>query len=290
MTENIWEYIRGEDVAESMRLIGCEDKYISGNASDFEKFREWIAVLAFFDGTEMAKKHCEKIGFAIGENLTPGQIKRSSASLIWKKYASLNCLIIEDLEEFSREEKDNYVPSYRRENITVDFFNNTANILSFSSMLSEDAKKNEDDEISLKNPIEVLFFEGEFNRPDRYTAEKVLKKIGAGEKCNNNENNLLLCQLVCEIIYAKKDNCPIFVFDIKNGSECAEGLINYLVKRDLEARIYLLPDSSVPSRRVIDLCLCGSRKCFVTPVVPKNYSDYLAELEKIYPCRLILRK
>ena len=52
MSENVWEYICDDGVKEAMRLCGCEEKYISGNASDFEKFREWMATLTLFDNNE----------------------------------------------------------------------------------------------------------------------------------------------------------------------------------------------------------------------------------------------
>ena len=290
MTENIWEYIRDEDVAEAMRLVGCEEKYISGGASDFEKLREWLSVLVLFEGSETAKKSCEKIGLAIKEELTPDKINACSAACIWQKYASLNSLALEELSLNCCEGKDNYTPSCKRENITADFFNNTTPISSLAVLLSKDVKEKGNVEISLEKPIDVCLFEGDFNRPDRYSAEKVLKKIENGEKCNNKENNLLLCQLICEIIYAKKDNYPRFVFDIKKGSECAEGLIKYLVKRELRARIYLLIDSTVPPSRVRELCLCGSRECFVTPLVSENYSECLDSLALIYPRGMINHK
>lgn len=290
MAENIWEYIRGEDAAEAMRLVGCDEKYISGDASDFEKFREWLSVIALFEGSETSKIACEKIGFAIGETLMPEQINACCAGEIWRKYALINSFCFEGLPFNSCEEKDNYIPSYRRENITADFFNNTVPMLSCIDLLSKDAEEKRNVQIFLEKAIKVDFFEGEFNRPDRYSAERALEKIIVGEKCNYKENNLLLCQLVCEIIYAKKDNTPNFVFDIKKGCECAEGLIKYLVKRELEARIYLLIDSTVPPSKVRELCFCGSRKCFVTPLVLKNDSEYLDALAQIYPRGLISHK
>lgn len=290
MTENIWEYISGDDVAEAMRLVGCEEKYISGDAADFEKLREWLSVLVLFEGSETAKKACKKIGLAIKEELTPDKINACSAACIWKKYASQNLLALEELSLKYCEEKDNYTPSCIREDVTADFFNNVASVLSFVPLITKGAEEKKNIENILEKPIEVNFFEGEFNRPDRYSAEKVLKKIENGEKCNNKENNLLLCQLICEIIYAKKDNYPRFVFDIKKGSECAEGLIKYLVKRELRARIYLLIDSTVPPSRVRELCLCGSRECFVTPLVSENDSECLDSLALIYPRGMINHK
>ncbi len=287
MAQNIWEYIRGDDVTEAMRICGCDEKYISGKASDFEKFRELLATLSLFENNGFAEKCCEKIGVAIGEELTLTRIKEYSASLIWKKYGCLNSLSVEDFSVNISDEKNNYMPSYKIESITADFFNRAVDILSFANLLQGGAEENKVAE-KLKKPIAVRFLDGEFDRPNRYSAENVLKKINRGEKCNNAENNTILCHLVCEIIYAKKDNQQIFAFDIKNGDECAEGLIKYLVKRGLGARIYLLTDSGVPPLTVKKICLCGNRECFVTPLLSKNNSEYLQSLEKIYPRGLII--
>lgn len=290
MAENIWEYICGEDIAVAMRLVGCDEKYISGNASDYEKFRELMSILALFDGCEILEKCCEKIGFAIGEELTVSQIKEISAIDIWQKYPSHNTLCCDKISPNIRVEKDNYKSSCRVEDITVDYLNNSVDVFSLAGAFLDASLKKVKIEERLENPIIIHFFEGKFNRPDRYSAEKVFKKISFDEKCNNYENNIFLCQLVCEIIYAKKDNYPTFIFDIKNGSECVEGLIKYLVKRSLEARIYLLADQSVPLQEVRRICLCGNRNCFVTPVVFENDSEYLKELARIYPSGLIIHK
>lgn len=290
MAENIWEYIRGDDVAEAMRLVGCDEKYISGNASDFEKFREWHSILPLFEGCETMEKSCKRIGVAIGEELTLARMWEYTAPLIWQKYTSLNSSVYVDLTIKKCDEKNNYRSSCRVENTTVDYFNKSADILSFAKCL--DGGYGEDDMIAenLEKPITVRFFDGEFDRPDRYAAENALKRILLGEKCNNKEKNILLCQLVCEIIYAKKDNYPIFVFDVKNGSACTEGLIKYLVKRSLGARIYLLTDIGIQPQEVRALCLLGNRDCFVTPLIAENDTEYLRELGKIYPRGLITCK
>ena len=283
MSENVWEYIRDDGVTEAMRLCGCEEKYISGNASDFEKFREWMATLTLFDNNEYMQSCCMKIGVAIGELLTLERIKEYSASYIWQKYASRNCLHIENqLLEYSVE-KDNYSPSFNRTNITVDFLNDITDILLYETLLSEGYKKTE----RLENSIYVKFFEGEFKRPDRYSAEMISRRNMFGEKCNNAENNLLLCQLVCEIIYAEKNNIPRFVFDLTNGSECASRLVKYLVKRELSARIYLIAEPHISPNTVKEICLLGTRDCFVTPLLRESDSPYVRELEKIYPSGLI---
>lgn len=283
MSENVWEYICDDGVKEAMRLCGCEEKYISGNASDFEKFREWMATLTLFDNNEYMQSCCMKIGVAIGEVLTLERIEEYSASYIWQKYASRNCLHIENqLLEYSAE-KDNYSPSFNRNNITVDFFYNTTDILWYETLLSKGREKTK----RLENPIYVKFSEGEFKRPDRYSAEMISKRNICGEKCNNTENNLFLCQLVCEIIYAEKNNTPIFIFDLINGSECAAGLLKYLVKRELSARIYLIVEPYISPNKVKEICLLGTRECFVTPLLRDSDSPYIRELEKIYPSGLI---
>ncbi len=283
MTENVWEYMHDDGITESMRLCGCDDKYISGNASDFEKFREWKKTLALFGDNEYARDCCEKLCAAIGESLTFEQIEKCSAEYIWQKYASANRLNDELIYFECGDEKDNYKPSFEWNNITDDFFNEMTDIISYKALITGECEETK----KLGVPIHVSFFDGEFKRPDRYSAKTVIEKNHRGEKCNNMENNLLLCQLVCEIIYAEKSNTVKFAFELSNGSECVAGLLKYLVMRALPARIYLIVDSRIPPKTVKEICLLGNRECFVTPLLQERDLQYLCELKKTYPIGLV---
>ena len=129
--------------------------------------------------------------------------------------------------------------------------------------------------ISLKN--------GDFTRPDRYHSSLVIKKMLCDEKCSNEEMNLLLCQIVCELCCLMPENRPCFELD--GNTSLAGDLAQYLSTHGMKARFYVRTDDYMSPDDVVKLCSRSTLECHISPLVDvtKNDKAFIKELAALYP-------
>lgn len=283
--KNPWELLVTQELLELMLLTGCDRKYIDGNASDFEKFRELCAIFPKLRASNAAEDFLTRLSDICGRKLSFESICKQNARAIWlcactHNYSDekFNNISFEPHAKISVE-KENIIYGYTDINSLID----TTDLSEFNSLC--DFCKYIDNQGNY--PILMNFKSAVFLRPNRYSAEQVFKKISNGEKYNFSEYNLLLCQIICELIFLKNDGILQLILQYDEQLKSANSLINYLIMRKLKARIFLYVSSSCSSTELKSICLLSNELCFITPILNKKKIDadntFLQSLSRIYP-------
>ena len=124
----------------------------------------------------------------------------------------------------------------------------------------------------------------EFVAPNPYLAKRIY------DSCEILQDDILLCQLICEICLDKMCQKTKIYVDTKHNYTYLEKLINFLNKHKMRADISFFADPCGDVREVYRLCAMTSSIVCVSPVieVAKNDNDesvlqFISELSKIYP-------
>ena len=302
--KNAWELLASDDVLEAMTLLGCDDKYIYGSASDFEKFKELCATFFMLEGSDVAEKLMKKISGALEKKVCFDHIRADNAIALWKEInVSLGAFYgetpifeqsVENLcrtetkrAKANRVEKNKFINEFFDVNRAVDGIKSSSDssLSQFCDMLIK----------SSNYKISVTLNDADFVRPNRYLADGVIKKISDDEKYNLSEYNLLLCQIICELIFADSSRILQLYLNSQSSFSAAKELINYLSMRKLRARIFLCVCSSNSPEDIKITCLLGGNGCFTTPVFIKKDTDtndrtdtFLNSLYRVYPSGNVL--
>ena len=270
MSGNIWERACKDRVEECMRLLGCEERYMGGAASDFEKFREWCAVLELAKGCVAATDFELFLERTVGAELLKGGAEIKNAEALWRICnQKLGCFFEDELCD-EKENCSNYASSCKINAEKNKFTGNMTDVAKAASALGETSV-----EKLAKTLIEqgnngyfFSFGKGEFNRPDRYRAGAILEKICRDEKYETEEMNFLLSQLACEILYVEKYNEKFLVFDYSDGRVCSEGMVDHLISRSLGGRIFLrTPLWDTQPSQLKSLCARSTETLFISPII-----------------------
>ncbi|MBO5203285.1 MAG: hypothetical protein J6B72_01570 [Clostridia bacterium] len=294
---NIWLAIADAGVFELMRLCGCEQKYMSGRASDFERFAELCRILPYLGENQEAADVTERIILALGGLIGRNNVCRESACALWKIYN-------EKYTEICLYENERILSAYDEKlynELFVEAIKNGDEKNKFKScvlhlnslMVQVEFEEFFDILKCLKKEISRIYidlYNGEFEPPNIYSAERVSKKIYNGEKCNNGENNLLLSQIICTLISQNKCRKMELYIDCNGNYTYAEKLIAYLSRYRLPARIFIAADLSCPPESVARVCRASTDICRATPKIFVGEGDsfdgtleYAKRLARIYP-------
>ena len=295
---NAWLAIADEGVFELMRLCGCEQKYISGGASDFERFAELCRILPYLGEDQGAIGVAERIISALGGRIGRNNVCGENACTLWKmyneKYTEI-CLYENERTLYEYDEK-----SYKK--LFVETIKNSdeknkfkAYTLHLNSLISQAEGIGFSDILKcLKNQeisrVYADLYDGGFESPNIYAVKCVSKKIYNGEKCNEAEYNLFLSQIICTIISKNKCRKIELYIDCNGNCNYAEKLIAYLSRYRLSARIFIVADSSCPPESIARVCRASTDVCRVTPKIFVGDGDsfestfeYAKRLARIYP-------
>ena len=280
--ENLWRHIVCNDVLTTMMLLGCDEKYLNGQASDFECFREWIASYPFMMGNETADKIAEAIGGAIGRPLDPTQLCSADASVLWRchcgKYADRDAYDLCDEKLYKTSKPARVICSDEKEKITSSIFDMTEALLSAGEREIDTLEKFEKSvEITGNTQISIKVEDGEFVRPDRYHGEKCYLEYISGEILNLN---YILSQIALDLIYGNKCEIIHFIIENKSGLIWVNEFIKYLSFRKLNVKSAVHFHSEVTPEEVRDTCIISDK---VIPVMSAVNDENIEKISRIVP-------
>jgi len=287
--KNLWSEVVNERMLTLMRLVGCDESFFDGRASDFECLAKWIAILPLLDGNTEAKSFAENIGNLLGRNMSVGELLHRKPAELWREYCTAH-YVCEYLG--MSDEKYNTHFSCRIDNICDEKRKLTSKTLSVNELICDCEFELEKLLDKLDNLGDFLvcaeLLEGDFVRPDRYRAGVALKKIKSNEKCNNEEFNILISQLICEAIY-RNDNLKIQLNFSR--SDYIKSFIEYLAYRKMKVRIYVSVSVKTSVCDVCDVCRLSGNGLLVTPclIAEKGIQadGFLEELSRWYPIGML---
>ncbi len=237
--ENIWRKIGTDELREAFLLLGVDERYISGRASDFESFCMLCACVKYLAGNCAADAAAEKISALLGRPIALRSLADADTSHLWRE-----CNEILNGMCFACGENYNITSTVPAPSICDEKSNILSHATDLNSFLSACVSENISSlaEVSKKlentenNALFVKFEQGGFVRPNEYSSSIEYRKILLGEKYNLN---LILSQLVLNTIYDNKCQKTQLVFDIETDTEYVFELVKYISCRSLRARIYI---------------------------------------------------
>ena len=83
--ENLWMQIADEELIQTMRLLGSDERYTDGDASDFECLEEWLSARPLLEGNEVWQRTSKKLC----ELLLRDDVSHIGAAKAWSTYNAL---------------------------------------------------------------------------------------------------------------------------------------------------------------------------------------------------------
>ncbi len=299
---NIWQQTVNEKLLETMRLCGCDKKYLNGVASDFECFKEACRIYPYLVGNAVAEDFFCRVKYLV-KYVNDDQICESNAATLWRRYNR-----IFDGEEYPEEQLA--LTNFDKRLYFTVCFDHISNCDEKEKIMSDCACLNEMvDRFDFKNVFELCealkskdiisiyadFCDGGFQAPNIYRADCVYEKIKNGEKYNKTEYNLLISQIICQ--YASQNKCRKIQLYLNCGGnyDYIKDLVSYLSRYRLGARIFILTPSISSPENIADVCRASTDECFVTPLLvadkndpSTNIADLAQHLARIYPLGYVL--
>ena len=284
--KNLWQLIVSDDVITAMQLLGCDERYISGSASDFECFREWISAYPFLNGNETAEKTAEMIGGFLGTSLTCSAVKELNASLIWKRHCGCcvdDVALLSDEFLYNREAPSRILSCDEKEKI-LSRFEDVSLILSQALSNGYDAVEKIEKVIGNtgSNAFGMKVSDGGFERPDRYHTERYYAEYISGEK---SKSNYILSQILLDAIYEKRCEIIHLIAENKDALMWIEEFVKYLVFRKLKVKIAVHFHREVTPDEVEAICLIGGN---VIPVMSDVAEENIEKIARIIPSGIMV--
>lgn len=211
-----------------MRMSMVDDKYVYGDASDYEKFKEFCRILPSFAGNPIyLLSHIELSGLYN----CPFEINEDNAEKIWEhtnriindqrltEQGLLNIAKIESISAVQIDWKDLIINNSE----IVD----NSTLTTFLLKKTEEGKENGYKAIICSSPMDFI-------SPNPHKVDGIIKKIKAGEITHFNDDNCLLMQIIRILGIECKKNDWILIFDDYGPDK---KMIEYLEKCNALPRI-----------------------------------------------------
>ncbi len=276
--QNLFGAIYGDSVRELMSLSGIMQKYIDGDASDFQKLYALCSVFSYCDGNREAENIAKKISLLLDREVGVSELADTPASVLWNEY-NARYYGAEVCDEKNKDTKLIFNDMF------CDEKNNIKQCIFINNLVDEGVAE-------LPNMQDISVYaelvEDHFCRPSAYASELELCKKSRDEKYNKD---IIVCQMLFDASYKNKcRKIQLYLY-----SKCGEGylceLIKYAKLRQIGLRMFIVLDGTIPPEGVRRLCLMSNDEIFVTPAVCQRFwsveqeiTDYISELSKIYPC------
>ena len=267
--QNVWRHILCDDLIDTMRLLGCDNKYLDGTASDFECFREWMAAYPYMNGNSTAEKISVRLGEIFGKKLTVTDLGQSDAKEMWRAFESGTEL-----------PKHSDVKCYNDYKFSrVDICDEKQNIMFDAVDLSEKLDRCKSDGCAsfekfvktLENinngAFKLVTSSKDFTRPDRYHATEYFGKDISDEK---DKIVIVLLQSIFELIF--KNKCEIIHIEISDASHTrwVTELMKYLSLRNFCVPVFITVNEKNTPAEIREACLCYN---YAIPVLPAKMRD-----------------
>ena len=272
---NLWERFYTEELGAAMRMSGCREKYIGGNASDFEKLEVLFKLLPLLKGHAAIDAVLELID--VDDKCVP----RNSAREAWLRVGGDKAM--KSTNDFNTrtqisDEKNNLVKK------PTDIEQLLCGEGNFSSAVKKIFCEIE------KNNIDIYIdLEGdEFGAPNRYLANSLYLS------CQKIHNNIVKTQIICEILSNKMCQKTKIYINTSNDPKYMSELVVYLKRHNMNGRIVWCVDAEAKPVDILSVCSETDAEMLVTPhiVVMKNddydiVGKFKNELSRIYPIGML---
>ena len=277
--KNLWQLIWGNDVLKTMTLLGCEEKYLDGRASDFEAFREWIDAYHYMQGNVVADCTAEKIGKLV--DLSATEVFTCDAAFLWGRHCG-NTHKISGEKLYSPKNPERVLDCVKKEKIMSPF----ANVSDLLSKADVDEYKSIDEfEKHIENigiyQFGMTVVGGEFIRPDSYHCGECYSEYIGGEKL---QSNFISSQILLDMIYRKKCEIIHLIVEDEKGRTWANEFIKYLSFRELDVKIAVHFYKCISPEQVKETCLLNRN---VIPVLAVGDEENITPFAKIIPRGII---
>jgi hypothetical protein len=274
---NIWQRFVGKDLTDAMSFCGCDSKYTDGNASDYEKLGELLRVAQKMRGHKAVEAFLGNVNSAYGVSLDFDELIPENAHAIWSMSYEENPLKLKKTDNKNVEKYNLLTNAICIESLAKDRLDYDGFIKTVCSKVS-----------GAPTAVFAAFKEKSFQPPNPYLARQHF------DNCEIIKNDILICQIICEIIL--KDLCrkTEFYLDFDGNMDYAYKFISYMHKHNMYAHIFLRVDPSCNIEDMINVCRLSSSKSLILPYicVTKNkidekHKNYLNDLARSYPLGMI---
>jgi len=282
--KSVKELLQSSDKMMKIHLLGCDEKYKNGTASDYETFAEWERIMPLCVGTGTAALYVEeKRILGIDTAATPREAWQTVTEQPLLQEDLVTLYAVSDQTVNIVSELSNIVR--RKEKSPLSY---TEIFASLSEIIQEKkARKNK--ELHFIFDCNFDFFEA----PNRYRAEQILQEKKYVENFNKNEKFLLSAQLLIDLILVAKQEAltPILHLRRWRTAEQLREFLDYLAAHRLlvgELRIGTLLDTDFKFLTVLCESLCD--RISVHPeliLLPSDFGTDIAQrlrsLASVYP-------
>ncbi len=275
--KNIWQRAKSEKLIEAMRLCGCDKKFVDGTASDYECLCELLNVSHKLRGHEALDSFINKINRSTVLALSYDELTVENARVLWAETGEKQVSHKNTFDE-NIVEKYNF---YKNTFVLNDVEKHSADYGEFIDVINNDILKEYDG-------VLVRLGDKKFASPNPYLARRVF------DDCQKIQNDVLYCQILCEIIINNKCRKKQFYVDTNGNYEYAQNLISFLNKHNMGARIYVTVSADDNAEDILDTCKMSNEDCLITPCIfvtnndtAQNLSEFKAQLSKIYPIGML---
>ena len=243
MSNNITKVIKNIKKINILNQLGCDEKYIVDNASDFEWFDLWECASLLCAGhgeldvyySELRKRGLEPTVYS--EICRESSIARWIAANGGDSMARKNVAVTQEKRSREYLEKALAISKADKDTTIVCLEDRVSKFTSVCQSISELSERISNEIIALEKSCITLSVElcaEEYERPDPYGAGRLFLKKISGEKLNNKEQNIFISQLLIEIIIRSKKEKNIRLL-IKEGGKFgwSASLVEYLERRRL---------------------------------------------------------
>ena len=283
MLKNISNSIDFCEKIKIMRELYCDEKYIYGQASDFELFDEWERVACLAAGHKELSGYRDQLKKLNLPCLKFGEYSRKSSCERW---AIVNGIYYENelaecyTEEVTNEKKMPLSKSFCKidiDKIVSKYVTECKEYGELVDKITAEALSAVNTDISIK----INTAECEFNRPDPYSAKCVFDGIKRGEKYNKSQSLLLNLRILAELLYRNESGLIKRIhFSTDGNIDTASAVSKYLFARNLlkgEIVIDVSANTDMQSLSALSEAIYPTLK-----LVPNILASDAATLERIF--------
>lgn len=259
--KNVWQSAVSEELTEAMRLCGCDEKYTSGNASDFERLRELLRIAHLLRGHSALIKLTEMLEKRYSMHLSENELIEENACALWQGRVSA-------LTSREREKSDE---KYNNLSNAIKLSELSKNGLDYRNFIADVKSR-----VCNENAVVLVRLSSQrFSEPNPYLAGRIY------DNCQKIQDDILCCQIICEILSDKSCQKAQIYLSGENKLSSYSRFISFLKKHNMKGRLHIEISADDDARDVLDVCRLSEEKCFVTPFVDVTKNANKETVEKI---------
>ncbi len=268
---NITKYIKTLEKTRIMSALGCDEKYINGNASDFEWFDEWERILPLCEGHREHRKYADELS-DLGFGLPLGEYSRERSIERWREVNGDRSYDLYEKRQSVELKKRgtealpraNGARTYDINKYVSDIANDHQTLSELSKHILKELAKDENADITLKIELSCL----EYLRPDPYLSGRCYSRYKCDEKLNCSELFAMYTQVLTELLAAAKGRNILLNIMTDGDISASCELLRYLHSRRLFCgRVHMRISADTDTDKLYELLERVYPDIYVSPVI-----------------------